>query len=181
MHRTRLQGFAPGFTLIELMVTVAVVAILAAIAFPSFQSTLRSNRASTATNELMASLALARSEAVRSARGSGLCTSADGATCGGTWDDGWIVWIDNDANGAPGGANDRVIRYTQAHGQLSVTATASAGNATLVRFDPRGRVFDGSTRDIIIRPASCTTGEKVQRHLVLSSSGQTRITKEACP
>lgn len=181
MHRTRLQGFAQGFTLIELMVTIAVVAVLAALAFPSFQYSLRSNRTSTATNELMASLALARSEAVRSARGSGLCTSADGATCGGTWNDGWIVWIDNDANGVPGGANDRIIRYTQAHDRLSVTATSSAGSATLVRFDPRGRVFDGNSRDFTILPSPCPTGEKVQRHLTLSSTGQTRIAKETCP
>ena len=41
-----------GFTLVELMVTIAVVAILATIAFPSFQSTLRSNRIATAGNEM---------------------------------------------------------------------------------------------------------------------------------
>lgn len=54
-----------GFTLVELMVTVAVLAILSTIAYPSFQSTIRSNRVATTTNELIASLALARSEAIK--------------------------------------------------------------------------------------------------------------------
>lgn len=58
-----------GFTLVELMVTVAVLAILSTIAYPSFQSTIRSNRVATTTNELIASLALARSEAIKNTRG----------------------------------------------------------------------------------------------------------------
>ncbi len=69
---------ADGFTLVELMVTVAMLAILSAIAFPSFQSTLRSNRVATATNEMIAAIALARSEAVRNNRGSSICASSDG-------------------------------------------------------------------------------------------------------
>ena len=58
-----------GFTLVELMVTVAVLAILSTIAYPSFQSTIRSNRVATTTNELIASLALARSEAIKNTHG----------------------------------------------------------------------------------------------------------------
>lgn len=170
-----------GFTLIELMVVIAIVAIFVALAFPSFEGTIRSNRVSTSANELMASMALARAEAIRSARGSGLCTSADGATCGGTWNDGWIVWIDADANGTPGGANDRIVRRIQARNALSLTATSSGGSTTLLRFDPRGRVLDGNTRVITLKPATCTAGADMQRALALSTTGQTRVTRENCP
>ena len=69
-----------GFTLIELLVTISIMAILLTIALPSFQGSMRSNRVATTSNELLASLSLARSEAIRSTRGGGVCASADGAT-----------------------------------------------------------------------------------------------------
>src|SRR5690606_7896913 len=93
------RNFA-GFTLLELMVVIAIAAILLALALPSFTSTLRSNRVATSTNELLATLSLARSEAVRNTRGAGVCTSADGGACGGDWDSGWLVWGDSNGNGA---------------------------------------------------------------------------------
>lgn len=86
------MGESRGFTLIELLVTISVMAILAALALPSFQQTLRSNRVATTTNELLASLALARSEAIRNTHGAAMCPSADGASCGTDWGQGWLVW-----------------------------------------------------------------------------------------
>ncbi|MBW8811742.1 MAG: prepilin-type N-terminal cleavage/methylation domain-containing protein [Lysobacter sp.] len=55
-----------GFTLIELLVTIAIAAILLALALPTFTESIRANRVSTATNQMLATLNFARSEAVRS-------------------------------------------------------------------------------------------------------------------
>ncbi len=76
-----------GFTLVELMVTIAVLAIIMALAVPSFTGLIRSSRLTGAANELVASVQLARSEAVRLNGGVSLCRSDDGATCasGGNW------------------------------------------------------------------------------------------------
>ena len=71
----RLSG---GFTLVELMVTVAVAAILLAIATPSFTSIINSNRLASAANELVATLQSARMEAVRSNRRVNVCRGCDG-------------------------------------------------------------------------------------------------------
>ena len=85
-----------GFTLLELMVTVAIVAILAMLAAPAFDSMLKANRTRTVARELMASLNLARSEAARRGQPVSVCRSSDGSSCaasGTGWDKGWIVFV----------------------------------------------------------------------------------------
>ena len=72
-----------GFTLVELMVTVAVAAVLLAIAVPSFTSIVNSSRLTAQANEVVAALQSARMEAVRRNARVSVCSSADGSTCAG--------------------------------------------------------------------------------------------------
>lgn len=166
-----------GFTLIELMVVIAIVAILAALAFPSFESSMRSNRVATTTNEMMAALSLARSEAMRSPSGSGVCASINGSTCGGTWDDGWIVWIEGNGTGvcAPGGAGDRVVRSYVTNNKLALS-----GSATQLCFNPRGRVADNVIRTLTLMPDTCPTGQNLRRDLTIRPTGQVRVERGTC-
>ncbi|WP_244857245.1 pilus assembly FimT family protein [Aromatoleum bremense] len=88
---------AEGFTLIEMMITLAVAAILLGLSVPSFKSLLENNRAASTANDLLASLQYARSEAVKRAKPAFLCPSTNGETCidGDTdWHVGWIVVAD---------------------------------------------------------------------------------------
>ena len=59
------RSLAKGFTLVELMVTISVLAVLMAVGIPSFQGVIASSRVTTATNDFMATLAQARSNAIR--------------------------------------------------------------------------------------------------------------------
>ena len=172
---------AAGFSLVELMIALAVLAIVVAVALPSFQGSLRSNRVTSTTNELMASISLARSEALRNPNGAVLCTTTDGVACGGTWNDGWMVWIDVDGDGNPGGPNDRVLRHVQAKQQMDVTATSPGGAAfaNRIAFDHRGRA-NQHTRTVTIRPDTCPTGGPFVRTLHLSLAGQARFDKGTC-
>ncbi len=72
---------AAGFTLIELAVTVAVLAVLLAIALPSFETLSNQNRLGAASNQVIATLQTARVEAIRQNRKVMICDSADGAQC----------------------------------------------------------------------------------------------------
>lgn len=168
-----------GFTLIELLVTVAVMAILLAIGLPSFQGSMRSNRVATATNELMASLSLARSEAIRSPGGAAVCASTDGTACNGTsWNDGWIVWIDLDGNNSLG-TGERVLRYVEGIAKLDIDVTTAETDENLILFDSRGRTV-GAERDFELKPDTCPSGHELVRTLALSLTGQTKVERSSC-
>lgn len=173
---------ARGFSLVELVVSMAIMAILVAVAFPSFESTLRANRVSTAANDLVAALALARSEAVSSTGTSGVCASAGGTACDGSWNDGWLVWRDADGDGAFDPANDPVLRATANDGKT----TADGGSVQSFRYDARGRalaisdmgnaVASGAVR---IQATDCGSGDS-SRTVSVASTGRTNLQKGNC-
>lgn len=162
------------------MVVVAIVAILAAIAFPSFEATMRSNRVATTTNELIASFALARSEAVRSPRGAGICTSTDGESCTGTdWNLGWIVWIDAVSDDGPQvntGAGDRIVRYSQAKPGVEIAAEDGVDN---LRFDQRG-FLDGGLQTLTLQSTECPTNAPLVRTFIVRATGGTSVARGTC-
>ncbi|MFR0691631.1 GspH/FimT family pseudopilin [Enterobacterales bacterium AE_CKDN230030158-1A_HGKHYDSX7] len=81
-----------GFTLLELMVTVALAATLAALALPSFDDVTLSSKLSASANDLVAGVAVARSEAIKRNAVASMCVSTNGSSCGsGGWEQGWIV------------------------------------------------------------------------------------------
>ena len=166
-----------GFSLIELMVTIAVLAILLAIGLPSFQGSMRSNRVATATNELIASINLARTEAIRNPNGAAMCASEDGEDCGGSWNDGWIVWISGDGDNDPDGDDDQVLRYVEGRGNLEVSAV-STGLGNTIRFDNRGR--SSEARTLTVRSDVCPDGVELVRTLSLSRTGQVKVERGAC-
>jgi type IV fimbrial biogenesis protein FimT len=90
-----------GFTLIELMVVVAIAAILMAVAVPSFRDVTERNRVSTQVNTFVGDLQLARSEAIKRGLAVSLCASSDGGSCldNNAWNRGWIMFVDPATSG----------------------------------------------------------------------------------
>ncbi len=92
-----------GFTIIELLVAMVVVAILTAIAGPSFNALIDSNARRTQLASIGGDLRHARGEALGKRVEVVICSSTDGTTCSGNadWSNGWIIFLDRNANQAP--------------------------------------------------------------------------------
>ena len=128
-----------GFSMIELVITIAIAAILLTLAIPSFTSFLNSNRVSGQANELLATFQTARLESIRRGRQVVVCGSsnANAATpsCSGTaaWG-GWISFIDTDRDNV----FDTGETLLQGNLLSGVTATASSNINAFVTFQSDG-------------------------------------------
>ncbi len=85
-----------GFTLIELMVVIAIAAILVGLSASPISKMFQANRVQTEGSSFVGDLMFARSEAIKRGQGVSVCASSDGATClnKNTWNSGWIVFSD---------------------------------------------------------------------------------------
>ncbi len=90
------MGGAQGFTLTELVITLVILGILVAMGVPAYTQFVRDSRRSAVLNEFSAALNLARSEAIKRGVTVAVCRTADGASCGGTWAGGWLVFVNTD-------------------------------------------------------------------------------------
>lgn len=91
---------ASGFTLVELAITVVVLAVLIGMSVPLFTGLINGNRLTANANELVAAMQIARSESIRSNARTTLCQSVDQLTCTAAtpWR-GWIIFSDTDNDG----------------------------------------------------------------------------------
>ena len=140
------RHFSKGFTAIELMVTVAVLAILAGIAAPSFNPIIERWRVRQISEELQSTLYFARSEAIKRGGNVTILRSDDGGGCTavGTdtslWSCGWIVFADLDNDGELDSGED-TLQTTPAPNKVSVqfTNTSDAKLTDPIKVDRWGR------------------------------------------
>ena len=130
-----------GLTLVELLVTMAVLVVLAAFGIPSFQSHLKDNRRITEINGLVSAMNLARSEATKGNGMVALCASANGAVCAGSnYDAGWIVFVNSDGDVPPAvDSGEMVLRSHDGVTGPGASLRAFGGIGSGVNFLASGR------------------------------------------
>jgi type IV fimbrial biogenesis protein FimT len=174
-HRMRVPGYrCRGFTLVELMVTVAVMAILAVVALPSLRGLVNSNRLRAGANETIAVLQAARMEAIRSNRRVVACMSAAPnaatPTCATAGASGWIVFQDADRNGQYG-ASERLIRRTTVTGNVQLLASTAFATGITFHSDGMARDVGGSLLNAVVAVCLPTTEPQENESDVSISAG----------
>lgn len=175
-----------GSTLLELMVVLSVSAILLGIGIPGFSTLTSNSRLVGATNELVSSLHLARSEAIKRNSRVVLCTSATGTSCvaSGGWHQGWLVFHDPN-NNAVLDADEVVILSRQAL-PAGLRATSTGSTARYVSYTPTGgtKQITGAFQAGTLTLCNASEAADTARKIIISSTGRPRTVKAvlaACP
>lgn len=162
-----------GFSLIELMITVAIASIVLMVGVPSFTSSINKNSVASTINDIQTTLTEARSEAVTLGLTVSVCSSDDQATCSGGWADGWILFSDENENGTIDGS-DKLISVTGAvigGNDLRLSAT----DTSMMQYLNTG--YSNQTGTFI----GCPNDDDLEysRALIVSSSGMVRKSRDS--
>jgi type IV fimbrial biogenesis protein FimT len=183
-----------GFTLLELMITITVLAIIVGIGVPSFTNIIRTNRLASQTNEMLASFAVARSEAVKRGTLVTMCpANAAQNNCAGTdvWSDGWIVFSDTegtvgqiDADGTL--PDDMIIQRSPPPSALKINITNTGVTLLSYRGDgganmpPPTPPTPANQTNFIVAPVDCSA-DSGARQVQVIAAGRAGATRIACP
>jgi type IV fimbrial biogenesis protein FimT len=160
---------AAGFTMVEMMMTVAIAAIVLTLAVPSFRYVTNSNRIAAEINGLLGDLQFARAEAIKEGRTVTVCVSSNGTQCTGTtnWQNGWIVFSDPADIGVVD-ANEVILRVQK---PFSGTDTFVSNGLSAVTFNREGYAAPIATGTLFTLHDS-TSNSAWTRCLAFSTIGQ---------
>jgi type IV fimbrial biogenesis protein FimT len=130
-----------GFTLVEMMITIALAAILISVAVPSLNQFATNARQTGATNDFVATIHIARSMAITTNARVTICASSGGSACEAvSWDQGWIAFSDANSNQLVDG-NDAIVSSGEGIEGVNIQS-GEFGQA--LQYRPNGRIAAGA-------------------------------------
>ncbi len=137
------RTYGQGFTLLEVLVTLAVAAVLLGIAVPSYRSVVVRNSIAANVNEFVAGLNFARSQAVTRGRKVQICSSSNQQSCNGgsDWSGGWVIFVD-DGSATPKPSSDTRL---QVKGPSGAGFTIKSESTPSLSFNSNGFAGTGAT------------------------------------
>jgi type IV fimbrial biogenesis protein FimT len=170
-NAARAAHAARGFTLIEAMVVVAIVAVMAALGAPAFRSAIGTMNSKSTAFELVGDLAFARSEAIK--RNQPIRMEPKAA---GDWSKGWCVVAGTAGAACAASAGKTVLRE---RGALASALSIGAAPATL-DFRPNGRAADDTVDGNLAWSISSSISGVTARCVVITPTGSARSKYGAC-
>lgn len=170
-----------GFTLMELLVVLAVGTSLLAIGVPGYAFLLNASRLTTQTNDLVAALHLARSEAIKRRVRVTICKTSSPMVAqpacdrGADWHDGWLVFVDGGARGVID-AGDTVLRV-QDRSASGATIVPNYSYRHFISYRPSG-VSQGSSGLHNGTLSICVAG--MRRDIIINVTGRPRLGSGVC-
>ncbi|MDR2259872.1 MAG: GspH/FimT family pseudopilin, partial [Azoarcus sp.] len=169
-----------GFTLYELLITLAIIAILTAIATPSFGTLIQRNRVASAASDIIASITYARSEAIRRGRAVVICPAETGLQ------DGWTIEAGSASGAFPTCGGDNILLQHEALKQIASIAPPPAAptlpttRLSINRMGVSNNV-DGAWASIAFQATGCTSGaEGMRRTLTITQLLEVDSTSGSC-
>jgi len=165
-----------GFSLVELMIAVAVLGILLGIAVPNFNEWINSTRVGMQADDFVSDLSLARSEAATRGLRTVVCVSTNGTSCvtaATSWENGRLMFVDSNADGLVS-TGERILKYEQAaKGNTTIASTYTIS----LTYAPYGGLVPVTSGTFTF----CSASSRAGRQVAVAATGRVNNTRTVCP
>ena len=168
-----------GYSLIEVMVVLALMGLIPALATPVLSAIINSSRINNGAEAIFNSLQLTRSEAAKRNSRVVMCKSSTGQECAdsGDWQQGWIIFQDSNNNGVVDSGEDIIYREGPQSAQLKLSGNGPVKDYVSYNAYGKSKLTTGAFQAGTITVCLHSAGKTDARTVVINSSGRPRMDK----